>query len=538
MKKLPILLDCTLRDGGYYNNWDFDLDLVNKYLEAMVAISIDFVEIGFRSLKNNEFNGALAYSSDEFLKSLEIPLGLEKKIGVMINGSEIADPETQLDNLQKLFVNKENSTVTLVRIACHVDEFIDCLPAAKWLKEHGYMVGFNLMQVAERKLDEISELAAVANEYPIDVLYFADSMGSLSPSEVKKIIYSFKQGWKGPLGIHTHDNMGQAIANTLQAVESGISWVDSTVTGMGRGPGNAQTEYLINALPDDKSKEKNPTKLFSLIKNYFKTMQNYYGWGTNHYYYLSGKYGIHPSYIQHMLRDNRYDEEDILSVIEHLKNHGGTKFNQTTLESARLFYSKESKGTWKPSSIIKGKDILIIGTGPGVKKYKEAIEKFIQKNDVLTIALNTQSDLKQDLINFRAACHPLRLLADSEEYLKHPQPLITPATILPEEIKIRLQSKEIFNFGINITNDGFEFHESTCFVPKSLVMAYALAVATSGQANKIYVAGFDGYSTGDPRNEEAEFIFNKYISEKASLDIISITPTKYHIPTKSVFGLF
>lgn len=117
--------------------------------------------------------------------------------------------------------------------------------------------------------------------------------------------------------------MGQTIANSLQAVKSGVTWVDSTVTGMGRGPGNAQTEYLILALAEFRQSQGNLTKLFELIRKHFKPMQNRYGWGANPFYYLAGQYGIHPTYIQEMLQDSRYSEEDILAVIDHLKIVGG-----------------------------------------------------------------------------------------------------------------------------------------------------------------------------------------------------------------------
>ena len=80
-------LDCTLRDGGYYNNWNFNIDLINKYLKVMSDIKVDYVEIGFRSGEKKEFRGACAYSTDEFLNNLRIPKNL--KIAVMINGAEL-----------------------------------------------------------------------------------------------------------------------------------------------------------------------------------------------------------------------------------------------------------------------------------------------------------------------------------------------------------------------------------------------------------------------------------------------------------------
>lgn len=532
-----IHLDCTLRDGGYYNDWDYAPELVSDYLQAMAALQVDFVEIGFRSLHNTGFKGGCAFSTDSFLNSLSIPAELHDKIGVMVNGNELADPETQVANLHKLFVSKSKSPVTLVRIACHVHEFETCLPAATWLKQQGYLVGFNLMQIADRSSDDITQLALKASEYPIDALYFADSMGSLSPNDVSEIILASRAGWQGALGIHTHDNMGQAVANTLQAIKDGVTWVDSTVTGMGRGPGNAQTEYLAMALLPYRPNHGNPTKLFELLRKHFKPMQAHYGWGTNPYYYMAGQYGIHPTYIQEMLQDLRYSDEDILAVIEHLKVEGGKKFSLDRLEAARHFYSGEPRGSWSPKSEMQGKEVLIVGTGPGVAKYREAIEAFIDQQQPYVIALNTQQNLSEDLIHVRAACHPVRLLADCHEHLKLPQPLITPASMLPAKVQQALKTKTLLDFGISVNSEGFAFHDCYAQLPTSLVMAYSLAVATSANAKRIYLVGFDGYADGDPRNDESESILTHYLSTKSGLELISLTPTRYLIKKESIFGL-
>ena len=531
------ILDCTLRDGGYYNDWDFEPELVQEYLLAMDALQIDFVEIGFRSLKNVGFKGAYAFSTDVFLNSLSIPPGLVNKIGVMINGSEIANPETQTANLHKLFNPKAKSPVTLVRIACHVHEFIKCLPAATWLKQKGYLVGFNLMQVADRTSTEITQLAQATSDYPIDALYFADSMGSLNPQQVSDIIQALQQGWHGAVGIHTHDNMGQAIANSLQAVKTGATWVDCTVTGMGRGPGNAQTEYLILALAEYRQSQGNPTKLFEMIRKHFKPMQAHYGWGTNPYYYLAGKYGIHPTYIQEMLSDSRYSEEDVLAVIEHLRVEGGKKFNLNTLDAARHFYRGEPKGQWSPKEHFAGREVLLLGTGPGVARHRDALERYILAHRPLVLALNTQSSIDAELIDLRVACHPVRLLADCEVHTQLPQPLITPYSMLPTDVRDSLGEKQVLDFGLNVQAGGFEFASTYCTVPTSLVVAYALAVATSGQASRILMAGFDGYGADDPRSSEMQQLFEQYQSNEDALPVTSITPTRYALHTVSVYAL-
>ena len=90
------VLDCTLRDGCYYNSWDFPTDLINQYLEAMQAAGVDIVELGLRSLINKGFKGASAYTTDSFINSLVVPEQLS--VAVMINGSELVG-ETPLESV-------------------------------------------------------------------------------------------------------------------------------------------------------------------------------------------------------------------------------------------------------------------------------------------------------------------------------------------------------------------------------------------------------------------------------------------------------
>lgn len=531
------LLDCTLRDGGYYNDWDFSSQLIRDYLQAMAALGVDFVEIGFRSLENKAFKGGCAFSTDNFINILPIPVELKDRIGVMVNGSELIRHAEGLESiLGKLFTAKQDSPVTLVRIACHVHEFEHALPAATWLKQQGYLVGFNLMQVADRSAQEIKRLAKLASGYTIDVLYFADSMGSLGPQRTAEIIHDFKQGWSGELGIHTHDNMGQALANSKHAVGVGVTWVDGTVTGMGRGPGNVKTEYLAIELASLRQGQLNLTKLLEVIHKHFQPLQARYGWGSNSYYYLAGKYGIHPSYIQEMIGDSRYSEEDILAVIDHLKSEGGKKFSLDTLDAARHFYSGEPRGTWQPKEQIAGKEVLILGAGPGVARHRVAIERYVANNQPYVIALNTQKNIEESLIDIRAACHPVRLLADCQEHIRLPQPLATPASMLPKDVQQELKIKNLLDYGLSVQSNTFIFGETYCTLPTSLVIAYALAIATSGQASRILLAGFDGYSADDPRYHEAEHIFQVYQASDSHVPILAITPTLYEVPGISVYG--
>ena len=529
------LLDCTLRDGGYYNTWDFPTDIVNQYLVAMKAAQVDIVELGFRFLGNSGFKGACAYTTDEYIRTLDIPEGLT--IGVMMNGADLLSDLGLEATLEKLFPAKAaDSPVDLVRFACHFREFDRVLPASKWLADRGYRVGFNVMQIADRSYEEVLEAAEMACNWPVEALYFADSMGSMTPADAARIVKWLREKWSGDIGIHTHDNMGMALQNTFAAYEAGATWLDATVTGMGRGPGNCRTEELIIEAESITGKRPNLVPLMELIESYFQPMKNEYGWGSNPYYFLSGKYGIHPTYIQEMLSDSRYNSEDVLGVIEHLRNEGGKSYNAAKLDMARSFYGGDPVGHWSPSEILEGRDVLLLGAGKGLANHSQAVEQYIAEHKPVVMALNTQSALPNELINLRVACHPVRLLADCDEYASMGQPLITPASMLPADIRESLGETELLDFGLGVKSDAYEVHDTYCLVPNSLVVSYALAIAASGKAKRVLLAGFDGYASGDPRNDEMDSIFQFWAKAFPEVQMLSITPTIYKLAKASVYG--
>jgi 4-hydroxy 2-oxovalerate aldolase len=283
-------------------------------------------------------------------------------------------------------------------------------------------------------------------------------------------------------------------------------------------------------------KDCNPTKLFELIRAYFMPMQAKYGWGANPYYYLAGKYRIHPSYIQEMLQDTRYSDEDIIAVIEHLRAEGGAEFSWEALEAARYFYSDEQVGKWSAKEFLHEKEILVVGSGPSVRAHKKAIESYIKNYQPYVIALNTESSLSENLICARAACHPVRLLADCQQYIKLPQPLITPYSMLPKNVQDELSGKQVFDFGLSVEKDKFIFSERSCTLPNALVFSYVLAIANSGRARQINLVGFDGYPPDDSRNRDMEDLLRVY-KGFGSVPLCSLTPTRYDVPMKSIYGL-
>lgn len=530
------VIDCTLRDGGYYNNWDFSRELIGEYLAAMNAASVDYVELGFRSFDTKGFRGACAFTTDRFISSLQIADGL--KIGVMVNAAElIKHPAGSPAAVKILFTNAEKSPVALVRLACHAYELVATIPICILLKEMGYKVGINLMQVANCSSQEINDIGGAISNCPLDVLYVADSLGSLDTDQTALILRNLQLHWTGAIGMHAHDNMVRALANTFGAIDAGATWIDCTVTGMGRGAGNAKTEYILIELAKRYGKQVNLIPLLALIRKYFQAMQVYYGWGSNSYYYLAGQHGIHPTYVQEMLGDSRYGEADILSVIDHLRILGGNRFSYEAMEDGRQKYGGESRGSWLPATNIQGREVLILGAGPSVSLYRDELQRLVRDRKLFVIALNTQTSIDADLIDIRAACHPFRLLADCEIYRTLPQPLVIPEGRLPDKVLNSISLIKKYDFGLEVKSGEFEFHDNFAVAPSALVAGYALTIATSGKASRILLAGFDGFGEGDARSTEMNNLFTNYQSAIGRLPVISITPTTYNIPLSSVYAM-
>lgn len=537
MKKNKLkILDCTLRDGGYYNNWDFSEFLVNDYLQTMKEIKVDYVEIGFRSLEADEYRGPYYYSSDDFLESLKIPKDL--KISVMVNAAEILSNKfnNPMSVVKFLFKNKKFSKVSLVRIACHLEDIKKIIEPAQWLKSQGYLVALNLMQIGDKSKKDIQQISELINNSKLDIFYFADSMGNLDRSKTLNIIKIIRKKFKGQLGIHTHDNLGKALDNTLAASNATVNWIDSTVCGMGRGPGNAKTEYLILEIEKRFNLKINYFSILKLIENHFKKLMEEYKWGSNPYYYIAGMNNVHPSFIQGMLNDTRYNSLEILNLLDDLKTKGGKKFNKEILELRSQSYLKRIEGTWIPKDIIKGRDVLILGSGPSIHNHSSAIEKFIIKKKPFVIGLNIQSYIHNKFIDMMAACHALRLFADINEYKKIKCPLILPVNSLSKNIKNKLNGINIKNYGIQVISNTFEFGDKSSIIPNPLAISYSLAISNSGQAKKIYLAGFDGYESNDSRGIEMDKTFSLYSELNEVAELISITQTKYKIKSTSIYA--
>ena len=526
-KKKFKLLDCTLRDGGYYNNWNFSFNLIQDYLNIISKTDIQYIELGFRSFPQNKKLGLTGYTDDNLIEKLSIPNSL--KIGVMVNASDLfKNNYSPLKNFKRLFP-KISKKIYFVRFACHTEEVFGLKNIIDWLSKRGVNVFINVMQVSELNLNNVKKICLFLRNKNIKALYFADSLGALESKKFKKIVRLLKKFWKKDLGLHAHDNLKLALKNSEFAIKNNFHWIDSTIMGMGRGPGNLKTEEII------KKVQKKQVPLIDILKNkYFKKLMRKYKWGTNKYYKEAAIKKIHPTYVQQMLADKRYKKKDYINILKSLASEDSRKFNQHKLFISSNIYDVKKKGKWSPSNYLVGKNFLILGPGENAKRNKSKLIKLIHAKKPFVVALNSLNYIPEKFINVRTICHPKRIILDFQSLNESSTSIIAPISSMSQKLRNYLnpENKFIFDFGLHINGKKkIAIYKNYCSLPKPLVLFYSLSIAISARAKRIYLAGFDGYKNDDPFADETNYYLKKFLKNYTKISIKTLTKSKYKIPS-------
>ena len=526
------LLDCTLRDGGYYNDWKFNDTKVEEYLKKVYLAKVDVVEIGFRFLNSNKNLGKLAITNEKILKN--IPTSKSSKLAIMLNTSDLlkikVNDKKLLDNY---FVDKKKSKISIIRLATHFGDIFKISGYVKYLNKLGYRVFVNLMQINRISENElIKALKELKRIKDVEVFYFADSFGNMKPEDIKKICKIIKKNWPKNFGIHTHDNCGYALENSLTALKYGAKWVDSTIQGMGRGAGNVSTEDLVCELSKAGFKKYDPYPIYSLSQSYFLELKKKYKWGKSIYYHLAAINNIHPTYIQELLVDERYAHDEILNIISSLSQINTSSFNSTTLNEI-VNVKVDFEKAWDAKNWCQNKNVMLIGQGKNIKKYETKIYKYIKQKNCKVICLNINKNFKSNFIDYYIASNEARIMVDFKEYCNLKKKIILPLDRVKKIIG-KINTKNIKNYGFILSKNKLNVYNKYCELPNSLVIGYAMALCFIGKAKNVYLAGFDGYKDNNPLNREMNQYFNKIKTSFPNLNFTSITPTNYLIKKKII----
>jgi len=485
------------------------------------------------------FDGPFAYTTEEYVNHLDLPVG--PTYGVMVDAKTILTADMPIeDAINALFVPAAESKIGLVRVAAHFHEVEKSGPIVEQLADMGYIVGYNLMQAGGKPNEVIEQKAQLAAGWKgLSALYFADSLGNMDAAEVTRITRAIKAHWAGPMGIHTHNNMSKAIDNTFTAIAEGVSWVDVTVTGMGRGAGNAQTENLLAVLAAQGNTTYKPEPVYELVVRYFESMQKDYGWGSSLLYFLGAQNDVHPTYIQNLLSNTHYGTEEIVGAISYLSTLEGTSSYSGDVLEAALNINAEAKpvtGSSDLKSKFAGKEVLLISDGPSLGRYLDAIKLYIKERSPVVIAVNTVPTLDAEFIDYHCVSHNTKFLSEGESYGALRKPLILPAHRFTEK-ELSILSVPYVDYGVEVAADQFECKGQSAVIPFDLTFAYALSAAKEAGAAAINLIGADGYGATDPRQQEMLKLLSVYKRDTNNeVALKALTPTSYPVIKGSIYA--
>jgi 3-deoxy-manno-octulosonate cytidylyltransferase (CMP-KDO synthetase) len=354
------LLDCTIRDGGYYTNWNFNSNMVKDLINSLNDSNVDVIELGYKSpLKGGKFRKC----NDRFIwEILEYRLPTKSKLAFMIDAKDfIKNNKIDYDLINDVIHEKQDSPFSICRIAIKHSEIESGYNIAKYIQTKGYDIIVNLMGITLLSDTEIKDFNKFSELNPT-ALYFADSYGNLEPNRTSEVVHIFKEfGCK--VGIHTHDNLGLAFANCLSALNSDVDWIDGTLLGMGRGVGNVKTEQLITYF-QYKLNLYNSSPLHEILSNWMIPLHKKYKWGFTHNYMISGIKNIHPTYPQILQSSflNPNIIEGILLDIDNSTSYDYSKIEEKLKPKVAVVIParyKSSRFPGKPLAKIKGKEMII-----------------------------------------------------------------------------------------------------------------------------------------------------------------------------------
>ena len=482
------VLDCTLRDGGYCNQWAFGLDNTKRIVNCLSEAGIEIIECGFLTEKT-PMVGTTKFSSMEEMAKI-LPKNREGKMFVcMINYGEYS-----IENLPQ----RVPKFVDGIRVAFHQKDAKAAVEFCRQIQECGYKAFVQPMMTMNYSEEAFWELIQAVNEAKPYAFYIVDSFGVMKRKDLLRLYHTVEEKLSIDIciGYHSHNNMQLAYSNAQAFVDKGSLHeriIDSSVFGMGRGAGNLNTELFVEYLNDNFDREYNLKPLLIIIDEILNDFYEKNRWGYSLPNYLSAKHKAHPNYASHLDAKKTLTVECMDEIFLMMAEDKKINFDKNYIEELYIKYM--TRGETQESNLldfsqrIHGRDVLIIAPGKSSLDEQEKVIAYAQEKKLLTFSVNFEySELETDYI-FLSNLRRFRELSTAS-YNK----CIATSNIPMAEAYITVNYEELLNDAEFVRDNS-----------SLMLIAYLMRMGVK----KVYLAGLDGYSI-DPTQNFADQKMNFY----------------------------
>ncbi|MDC0336581.1 hypothetical protein OAN95_00010 [Alphaproteobacteria bacterium] len=499
------LLDCTLRDGGYYTNWTFSDSFVERYCSILDALGITDVEIGYSNPYADVYRGEYYYCHP---KTIECVLNkLEKRVQIWLM-VDLKHCEKLDEVIRRLSRHVGKVYGVRITVPFESQHFLD--DTVRGIKKLGFKISLNLMY-SHKYLDNPEKLLNfLPFKASIDALSIVDSYGVLKPNDVAALVSNVCELFpEVEIGFHGHNNMELAAANALEAEKNGVHYIDSTMAGFGRGAGNLRTELAVLLFSQGVSNITTAThNALCEIDELFEQFSTMFQWGAKTPFAIAAQRGMPQSLIMSLISLKRLN---YINVVDNSINYQ----NETIPEY--------------PVAQVKEKD-------------NDESENF--ENSILVLAPSSRYRLKSyefDLISEAFNISRVFVLGGNSLscYLEQIMDSDINVTLIIEGNKLQKHHENINKLGdpevVILPPHIIETHpyrRFTCRHSLSNPLEAVLDSLSKSMPSKIFVFGLDG-------DDEDLRLETQSLFERAKLDghgIVSLIECKYSILKSSAFS--
>lgn len=297
------VVDCTLRDGGLVNKFNFSDEFVKDLYRTNIKAGIDYMEFGYKASKDifsREEFGKWKFCEEDDIRAVVGNNDFDMKISVM---ADVGRTDFRNDILKK-----EDSVIDMIRTATYIHQIPAAIEMIQDAHEKGYETTVNIMAISKVREEELDHGLQILAESDVDIIYLVDSFGAFYPEQIRRLTDKYmniaEKNHK-KIGVHAHNNQQLAFANTVEALTNGASLLDATVSGMGRGAGNCFMESLLAFLRNPRY---NLVPVMDFVQKYIQAERDKGNiWGYDIPYLLTGILNSHPSSAIRFENEGRKD---------------------------------------------------------------------------------------------------------------------------------------------------------------------------------------------------------------------------------------
>lgn len=525
MRKIS-LLDCTLRDGGYVNQWSFGKENIRSIISKLVLSGTELIECGYLNEKVAEDeNCALFHDLSQLEKVYAVKKNKNQSYAVMINYGEYA--------ADKLPTATEESPV--IRVAFHKKDLKNAITYFRQLDALGYYYFVQPMGALNYSDAEFVALIEQVNTLGAKAFYVVDSFGVMELPDFKRLMMLADHNLASDkmLGYHSHNNLQQAYSNAKCMVELELQHdliVDATVFGMGRGAGNLNIELFARYLNQYFEKQYKIEAFLEIFDECLKPIFVGSFWGYSLPFFLSSIHNCHPNYASYFSEKNTLTIKSMHELLSMIPDEEKVSFTNEKADQFYLQYQEnfidDSAVLSEIQSMIGSRKVLVLAPGRTLATHEAQVQKFIREYQPVIFSTNMAAEQ-----------YPSDYLFITNEKRYAPE--------MPRSVQQRIVTSNIKNVqprDIRVNYSSYLITNSAVYDNPTLMLIQLLKSIT---INEVYFAGFDGFSASGQNNYFSDRLSlgtsvsmkakkNKEISKvltrlSESMHFIFLTPTHYQI---------